>query len=218
MSAGLQIKICGITSPEQAEAVTRLGADAIGMVFFPKSPRNVDSATASSIVEAVKGRVKTCGVFVNMELPEITAVIETTGIDIIQLHGEENEEYIRQLRVLNRKIIKVLKDEDFAQQVEHFSADAYLLELGKGALPGGNFQSWHWQKAEQFGLLHPYVLAGGISSDNVIKAIKQGNPQAIDVSSSVEKSPGVKDLNKVKELIDIVHAVKQTPHKERIFS
>ncbi len=218
MNTALQIKICGITSSEQAAAVTELGADAIGMVFFPKSPRNVDTATARSIVETVKGRVKTCGVFVNMELPEITDLIQNTGIEIIQLHGEESEEYIQQLRGLNRKIIKVLKDDDFAQQVDCFSADAYLLELGKGALPGGNFQSWQWQKAEEFGLQHPYILAGGISSENVLMAIKQGNPQAIDVSSAVEKSPGIKDLAKVKELIDIVHAVKQVPHKERIFS
>ncbi len=218
MSTDLQIKICGITTPEQAENVARLGADAIGLVFFQKSPRNVSISQAKEIVAAVKNKCVTCGVFVDMELKSINHVLEETKLDIAQLHGNESEEYIQSLRLSGKKIIKVLKDETFTEEVNNYSADAYLLELGKGALPGGNYQSWEWQKAGSFGIKHPYVLAGGISSANVMKAIAQGNPQAIDVSSSVESSPGIKDLNKVKEIIDIVHSSGKAPHPERIFS
>ena len=218
MSIDLQIKICGITTPEQAENIARLGADAIGLVFFQKSPRNVSIPRAKEIVAAVKGECITCGVFVDMELECINHVLEETELDIAQLHGSESEEYIKALRLRGKKTIKVLKNETFAEEVNNYTADAYLLELGKGALPGGNFQSWEWQKAGSFGIKYPYVLAGGISSTNVMEAITQGNPQAIDVSSSVESSPGIKDFDKVREIIDIVHSAGKAPHPERIFS
>ena len=214
----LQIKICGLTNAKQAEQVAKLEADAIGLVFFPKSPRNVSTKIASEIVSAVKGKTITCGVFVDMEYDTILRVIEKTELDIIQLHGSESEEYIQSLRPTGKKIIKVLKDATFADDVNKYSADAYLLELGKGALPGGNFQSWDWKRASNFGLDHPYILAGGISPNNIFDAIIKGNPQAIDVSSSVESSPGIKDLDKVSELIEKVHTVEEAPHKERIFS
>ena len=213
----MEIKICGITTPEQAIAVAELGADAIGLVFFPQSPRNVSVSTAREITTAVKGKCCTCGVFVNMNLAVLQHTAAEANLDMLQLHGDESAEYIRQLKSCGKRIIKVLKKDSFASEVQDFPANAFLLELGKGALPGGNFQSWQWQKAEEFGLVHPYILAGGITQENILRAITQGNPQAIDVSSAVEQSPGIKDLSKVKKIIELVHSVNSVPHKERIF-
>ncbi len=185
MHTSLEVKICGLTTPDQAVAVAAAGADAIGLVFYPPSPRHVSISQAREIVAAIGDECCTCGIFVDMPLERVLQIIERTGIDLLQLHGNESEAYIQNLHSSGKRIIKVLKNESFAKDIKGYSADAYLLELGKGALPGGNFQSWHWQQAKEFGLKHPYILAGGISKDNVRQAIAEGNPQALDLSSAV---------------------------------
>lgn len=214
----IEIKICGLTMPAQALEIAEMGADAIGLVFFAESPRNVSVTRAAEICRAIRGKAKSCGVFVNMDFSEITNLINKTALDVIQLHGSESADYISALKKeTGKKVIKVLKNESFATDATDYPADYFLLELGKGDLPGGNAQTWDWQKAAAFADTHPYILAGGLSAENINDAINKARPKAVDLSSAVEKEPGVKDLILVNEFIDKVKKADLSKHNERIF-
>lgn len=200
-----QIKICGLTDPSEAAACAALGADAIGLVFYSKSPRNVTVAQAAAITAALPAHVATVGVFVDTGLATLGRIIEQCGLSCAQLHGRETPEFITALREgSNARIIKGLFTEraPYLTEAGDYSADAYLVECGKGRLPGGNAMTWNWGIAAQFGDRHPLILAGGLGPDNVAQAISACMPDAVDASSSLEAAPGRKDLNKVRSFID----------------
>ena len=202
-----EIKICGLTDPEQAAACAELGADAIGLVFFPKSPRNVSVEQAAAITAALPDHVAAVGVFVDADVQTLRKTIETCPLSVAQLHGSESPHLVAELRrSSSARIVKAL----FAQKEPYLSAagpydvDGYLVECGKGPLPGGNAVAWNWAVAEEFGRHFPLVLAGGLSPDNVIQAISACLPDAVDASSGLEAAPGVKDLEKVAHFIQQV--------------
>ena len=205
-----QIKICGLTLPDQARACADLGADAIGLVFFEKSPRNVTPEQAAGIKAGLPDRVAAVGVFVDPDREFLTRVVHRCGLDIVQLHGSEPPEFVAGMQaVLKVPVIKVL----FATRApgfgdaEGYCTAGFLVECGRGPLPGGNAMAWDWTAAQTVGRNFPLILAGGLAPDNVAEAIGACLPDAVDASSSLEVGPGVKDLEKVARFI---HGVKQT--------
>jgi phosphoribosylanthranilate isomerase len=201
-----QVKICGLTHPHEAVQCVDRGADAIGVVFFPKSPRHVTVDQARAVVEVLPETVAAVGVFVDASFSFIMARVERCGLSMAQLHGRESADLAARLKAEGVGVIKVLfvDDRPGFEDAQGFQVDGYLVECAKGPLPGGNAMAWDWGAARDFGHRHPLVLAGGLSPDNVDEAIGAALPAGIDVSSGVEMSPGRKDPDKVARLIAAV--------------
>ena len=202
-----QVKICGLTRPDEAARCAELGPDAIGLVFFPKSPRNVSIDQARAVVDALPGDLATVGVFVNADFDTIMERVDDCGLSMAQLHGRETPRLVERLHGEGVGVIKGLfiDGEPGLAAAGQYAADAFLVECSKGPLPGGNAMAWDWGAARDFGDRHPLVLAGGLAPDNVADAIHAARPAAVDVSSGVEASPGRKDPVKVGRLIRAVH-------------
>jgi phosphoribosylanthranilate isomerase len=203
-----QIKICGLTQPGQAARCAAAGADAIGLVFFPKSPRHVGLAQARAIVAALPEPTIAVGVFVNADFDGIMTRVDRCGLAMVQLHGNEPANLVTRLRARGVGVIKTLFIDGHPglDRAAGFAADAFLVECAAGPLPGGNAMAWDWRAVGDFGASYPLVLAGGLSADNVAAAIAAAAPAAVDVSSGVEASPGCKDLDRVAALVAAVHA------------
>jgi len=201
-----QVKICGLTDPHEAAQCVNLGADAVGVVFFAKSPRNVTPDQARAVVDALPQKFPAVGVFVNAAFSTIMARVEHCGLSMAQLHGRESVDLAARLKAEGVGVIKALfiDGRPGLDDAPGFEVDGYLVECAKGPLPGGNAMAWDWGAARAFGDHQPLVLAGGLSPDNVADAICTGLPAAIDVSSGVEVSPGRKDPDKVARLIAAV--------------
>jgi len=201
-----QVKICGLTSPEAALACAKLGVDAIGCVFFPKSPRHLSERRAREICAVLPPEVKKVGVFVNETYLHIMQKVDRCGLTAVQLHGRETPELVHEILKENIPVIKAL----FAvgaptlSDAQKYRASAFLAECGSGILPGGNAAAWDWKQARKISQTYPVILAGGLTPDNVSQAIAACRPAAVDVSSGVEKTPGIKDLAKVKAFLESV--------------
>lgn len=198
-----QIKICGLTRVDEAEGCAELGVDAIGLVFFPKSPRHVSDEQALAISTAVSGKSKTVGVFVNSVYDAILQKADACRLSAVQLHGQESPDLVRRLSEAGLSVIKALfvDGTPSLSDSNRYEATAFLVECSKGPLPGGNAMAWDWGAARAFGRTHPLVLAGGLSPENVRDAVSSALPRAVDVSSGVERSPGKKDLTRVAAFI-----------------
>ena len=223
MSRAIQIKVCGLTEAKMAEACVALKIDAVGLVFYPKSPRHVSNFQAEEVSAAVNGRVAIVGVFVDEPVDVILKKAQRFGLTAVQLHGQETPSDVSQIENEGIKVIKALfqKREPSFQAVSLYRPSAFLLECGKGQLPGGNAQEWNWVDAEKITALTPVILAGGLTPENVSHAISLSNPQAVDVSSGVEAFPGKKDISKIKAFVTAVDGMTSTESKEearRIFS
>jgi phosphoribosylanthranilate isomerase len=207
-SSPVQVKICGLTRVDEAVACARAGARAVGCVFYPRSPRCVTATVAADIRRALPPEVACVGVFVDEPFDAIMHITASTGFAAVQLHGNEPPELVRQLRSEGLFVIKTL----FAKRAPGLDAAAglpawaFLVECGQGPLPGGNARVWNWSQAASFGERHPLILAGGLSPENAAQAIRAACPDAVDVSSGVEASPGRKDILKVTQLIAAVAA------------
>lgn len=201
-----EIKICGLTRPGEAAAVAEAGANAIGLIFYPPSPRNVDLKTAGEIARVI-APLCAVGVFVDASYDSIMNTIETCGLSAVQLHGNETPQLVAQIQnASDVVVIKALfekKAPDFST-AGTFNPNAFLVECGQGILPGGNAETWNWVSATTLNAAKPVILAGGLTPDNVITAATAARPAAIDISSGVEKTPGYKDLNRVNQLITTV--------------
>ncbi|MCK5099375.1 MAG: phosphoribosylanthranilate isomerase [Desulfobacteraceae bacterium] len=203
------IKICGLTDPEAALACVHAGADAIGLVFFKKSPRHVSDEKALEICQALPSNIITTGVFVNEDFNYIIGKVEKLSLKAVQLHGNEEPELIDALRAKNVMVIKGLfaKRNPYLKNAYLYKNASYLLaECGKGVLPGGNAETWNWSEIAQIDTKLPIILAGGLSPSNVNNAINQVDISGVDVSSGVESTPGIKDLNKIAHFIKQVKA------------
>lgn len=216
-----QIKICGLTRVDEAVGCVESGADAIGLMFFPKSPRHVSDKQALKISMAVSEKAKTVGVFVNAAYDEIMQKVNTCRLSMVQLHGQEPPDLVRRLSDMQIPVVKALfvDGTPTLSEADHYPAPAFLVECGKGTLPGGNALTWNWGSAKDFGLEHPLILAGGLSPENIIEAISGALPLAVDVSSGVEQSPGRKDLQKVSAFTAAVRKNQSLlPHTREIVS
>jgi phosphoribosylanthranilate isomerase len=206
-----QIKICGITSAEDARHAARAGADAVGINFYVASPRYVDPRSAMAIVEALPHGIVKTGVFVNATVPEVSEIAEALRLDLVQLHGDEPPELLRQLSdALSLPVMKVFRvGGGLDEVVAYLDACRELACLPRlvmfdaskaggphGSAYGGTGTLANWDLARRFALhrdLPPLVLAGGLSATNVADAIRTVRPAAVDVASGVEVGPGRKD-------------------------
>ncbi len=213
----VQVKVCGLTRVEEAVACATLGAVVVGCVFYAKSPRAVSADTAAAIRLALPSAVRCVGVFVDAAFETIMATASRTGIHAVQLHGNEPPQVVQRLRREGLLVIKALfaEREPRFDQTPHYPASAFLVECGRGALPGGNALAWQWGRAADLGIRHPVILAGGLTPENVARAVRAAGPDAVDVSSGVESAPGRKDLGKVEHFIA---AVRDAGARRRIFA
>lgn len=200
----VQVKICGITSPRDGVLAARAGASAVGLVFWPKSPRFVDRALARRIVEALPSFVLRVGVFVDQSLDMMTRTADDVGLDIIQLHGAEPPELVP---CLPRRVVKAIRvgTDSVLAEVGRYEGSGILLDTSHDTLPGGTGRSFDWGLAQQVRGRVPFlVLSGGLTPANVAAAIKTVGPDAVDVSSGVEAEPGRKDPQKLKAFMSAV--------------
>lgn len=214
-----QVKICGLKRVDQAAGCAEAGASAVGCVFYPPSPRNVSASQARDIFAALPAGVARVGVFVDEPTDQMLRIAEQCGLTALQLHGRETPETVARLVLAGYRVIKGLytaKDPRI-DRAGDFPGAAFLVECGKGPLPGGNAASWRWGDAREFGETHPLILAGGLSPGNVSEAIAAAQPDAVDVSSGVEAAPGDKDLDKVTAFIAAVHNNHVSRTLRRIF-
>lgn len=215
-----QIKICGLTRVDEAVACVQLGAHAIGLVFYPKSPRCVTIEQAARIIRALPSdRVKTVGVFVDESYDTIMRIVNACRLTAVQLHGQESPQRVQRLRRENLLVIKALFSarDPGIKKADAYDPTAYLVECGRGMLPGGNARAWNWKEAAPFAATHPCILAGGLSPVNVEEAIAAALPDAVDVSSGVESAPGRKDISEVEHFITAVARCTLKKHIRSIF-
>ena len=192
-----RVKICGITRVEDALIAVGHGADAIGLVFYPPSPRYVTPALADEIVNALPAFVTVVALFVDASRADIEAVLSQVDIDLIQFHGQETADECRQYGKSYMKAIRVKSDTNLVQYATEYSdAKALLLDTYADGVPGGTGQVFDWALIPK-NLSKPVVLAGGLDAENVEQAIRQVEPYAVDVSGGVEFKKGIKDAAKI---------------------
>ena len=196
-----EVKICGLTSIEEALRCIRAGADVIGLNFWPGSPRCVDIPTARAIVEAGADHAQMVGVFVDFSLDEIQEILHETGIVWAQLHGAEPPEMIAELLPSAYKAIGV-KDGSAVELARRYPGEHLLLDASVPGMPGGTGRTFDWTIAAEVAKERKLTLAGGLTPDNVAKAVATVKPFRVDVASGVESAPGRKDPDLVKRFID----------------
>jgi phosphoribosylanthranilate isomerase len=197
LSVRTRVKICGITNVEDALTAVEQGADAIGLVFYPPSPRYVSLEKAVEIVNALPAFVTVVALFVDAKKDAIEAVLSQVKIDLIQFHGNESVEECRWYGKAYMKAIRVKTDTNLVQYANDYSdAKALLLDTYTEGVPGGTGQVFDWALIPK-DLTKPVVLAGGLDAENVALAIRQVKPYAVDVSGGVEFKKGVKDAAKI---------------------
>lgn len=196
----VRVKICGITNLRDAHRALDLGADALGFVFFPGSPRAVSPEMARRIIETLPPLVTTVGVFVNETIDDVREVRRMTGIALVQLHGDESPEAANALGPSVIKTIRVKGIESFGE-IDRYQPRAFLLDAHTDAEYGGTGQRFAWDLAKHVEGV-PFFLAGGLTPDNVAEAIAATRPYGVDVSSGVESEPGHKDPVRLKAFIE----------------
>ena len=195
-----KVKICGITSLDDALMAVQAGADALGLVFFEKSPRHVEPEQAAAIIAGLPPLVQVVGLFVNAPLDLVNATADRCGLDIIQLHGEESPAYCESVRRRVMKAFRVRGMESLAAMADYRVA-GYLLDAYSPNSYGGTGECFDWDCAVAARGRGPIILAGGLDPDNVASAVSRVAPFAVDVSSGVESVPGRKDPEKVLKFI-----------------
>lgn len=196
-----KVKICGFTEANNARDAALAGVDAIGLVFYDKSPRNVDIHSAQKIIEALPPFINRVGLFVNANPSFIDEILCEVPLDTLQFHGDESVLDCAQYQMPFIKSLRVKPDTNVKEIAENFSsASALLLDSFSPSSYGGTGESFDWSLA-CVKISLPIILAGGLTVDNVADAIKQVNPYAVDASSGVESAPGVKDIDKIEAFI-----------------
>ena len=204
-SGQLFIKICGLTNPCEAKACVEFGANAVGVVFFKKSPRNISFEAARKLCSPLPDKALTTGVFVNESYDFIMKAADMCRLKAVQLHGNESPHLVRDIAQNGIRVIKAVfeKQEPFINKVTLYEhAWAYLVEKGHGKLPGGTARRWSWRIDRKLFSDKKIIIAGGLAPCNVEKAVEVSGAFGVDVSSGVESSPGIKDLDKVKKFIE----------------
>jgi len=196
----IRIKICGITREEDARLAVEYGADALGFIFYPASPRSVTPDQAMSIVRQLPPFVNRVGVFVDESPDSVRRISDRVGLDVVQLHGSEQPEHIHEYPGRVIKAIRVRGVESL-QELSRYKVGTYLLDAYRKGTCGGTGETFNWDLAigaKQHGRI---ILSGGLNPSNVTDAIQLVRPYAVDVSSGIEKEPGIKDHARMKLLV-----------------
>jgi phosphoribosylanthranilate isomerase len=200
-----RIKICGITRVEDAISAAEQGVDAIGLVFYPFSPRSVSITQAKAIADALPPFVSIVALFVNPTSAEVKQVLTSVRIDLLQFHGDEEEAACVQYGLPYLKAIRVKSGINLIQYAQDFaSAKALLLDTYSDAALGGTGETFDWKVIPKK-MPKPIILAGGLNAGNVWQAIEQVEPYAVDVSGGIEQSKGIKDPVKIAEFVSAVN-------------
>lgn len=197
-------KICGITRVEDALAAAQAGADAIGLVFYAKSPRAVTVQQAREIIAALPPFVTTVGLFVNASRCELNEILEAVPLDLLQFHGDETPEDCEGYHRPWIKALRVRAGDDLEAECKRYArASGILLDTYVAGVPGGTGEAFDWKLVPEH-LSRPIILAGGLSPDNVATAIAQVRPYAVDVSGGVEQAKGIKDAARIEAFLEAV--------------
>ena len=199
------VKVCGMTRPEDAQVAAEAGATAIGLIFHPLSPRAVNVHQARRVADSVPEGVLRVGVFVNQSAERMAAVADEVGLDVLQLHGDESPETAAALA--GRRVWKAFRVEPsthFASLAE-YGCEAFVLDAPT-AMFGGSGVTFPWTRAREAQRFGKIILAGGLESANVAEAIQQVRPWGVDASSRLERSPGIKDPEKVRAYLAAARA------------
>jgi phosphoribosylanthranilate isomerase len=199
-----QIKICGITTEKDAVFVAGCGADAIGFIFHPQSPRYVAPEAVKQIIIDLPDDIIKVGVFVDLNPLQVKDIVAFCGLDMVQLHGDESPAYCGQFSP--SQVIKACapQTEDDLEQLGAYPVRAILVDAYDPVRHGGTGERADWDLAVKVKETHPLILAGGLSMANIQEAIECCSPHAVDINSGVEGPPGRKDHKKVKEIIELV--------------
>jgi phosphoribosylanthranilate isomerase len=202
-----RVKICGITRAQDAVKAVELGADAIGMVFYTKSPRAVSIDNARAIIQKIPPFVTVVGLFVDPSPKDVAAVLHRVSLDLLQFHGNELPSECSAYGKPYIKAVKIREGVDIAAEVNRYaSARGILLDTYDPKMPGGTGRVFDWSIIPK-GLKKPIILAGGLTAENVWQAITKVRPFAVDVSSGVEADRGIKDLEKMAAFMRGVQSV-----------
>ncbi|MDO6442450.1 MULTISPECIES: phosphoribosylanthranilate isomerase [unclassified Marinobacter] len=202
-----RVKICGLTRVQDVKAAVESGADALGFVFYEPSSRAVTVADAEVLVRQVPAFVSVVGLFVNPSAEQVREVLDRIPLDLLQFHGDETADFCSQFGRRWIKAVRVQSAEQIEQAFTEYQSSAGLLvDAWDPDHYGGTGRSFNWDLVPLERPL-PLILAGGLSSDNVFKAVEQVKPWAVDVSGGVEKSKGIKDIEKISDFIKEVHRV-----------
>jgi phosphoribosylanthranilate isomerase len=210
----MRVKICGITKPEQGKAIAQLGATALGFICVQASPRYVTPQQIRAVVEQLLVQVDRIGVFADATIEEISQIVADTNLSAVQLHGNESSEFCEKLRqslpgVETVKALRVKTPECLDRAATYANCvDTLLLDAYHPQLLGGTGKTLDWVTLQQFRPTCPWLLAGGLTPDNVLDALRELQPSGIDLSSGVERSPGDKDLDKVVQLFETIHSLR----------
>ncbi|MDP3732357.1 MAG: phosphoribosylanthranilate isomerase [Candidatus Omnitrophota bacterium] len=199
----IKVKICGITNLEDAKASAGAGCDAVGFVFYKKSPRYIIPERARDIIKHMPSHILKIGVFVNAREKTIKRIAKLCRLNILQFHGTESLRFCSKFK--DYRIIKAfrIKDKIDPRQIIKYKTFAYLFDTFVNSKAGGTGQNFNWKLVKHIdGLTRPVFLSGGLTENNVKKAIEVVRPDWVDVSSSVEIKPGKKDHKKIKEFIE----------------
>jgi phosphoribosylanthranilate isomerase len=196
----VKVKVCGMTSLKDALVAVEEGADAVGFIFYKKSPRSVTMKIVREIVLELPPFVDTVGVFVDESAVQINKIADYCNLDIIQLHGDESPTFCKRIR---RKVIKAfrIKDMQSVKKISSFQVSGFLLDTFSENLHGGTGKVFDWNlvlPAKKFG---PVIMAGGLTPNNVQQAVRQVRPYGVDVCSGVESEPGIKDHKKLRAFL-----------------
>jgi phosphoribosylanthranilate isomerase len=217
-SMSLLVKICGLKTPEALDVALEAGADMVGFVFFPPSPRDLGFTTAGELGERVKGRARKVALTVDADDSTLANIAESLRPDLLQLHGKETPARVRAIRtrfglpVMKAIAVETRADlavvEDYATIADRLLFDARAPR--EATRPGGLGKPFDWHLLERLDLRIPFMLSGGLDPDNVAVALRVTRAPGVDVSSGVERTPGEKDLNKIREFIRAARAT-QSP-------
>ena len=201
ISVRIRTKICGITRVEDALAAAQAGVDAIGLVFYHKSPRAVSMTQAAKIIAALPPFVSTVGLFVNAPRTEIDALLSQVSLDVLQFHGDETPAECEGFSRPYYRALRMQPGVDIAALAAQYSgAQGILLDAWVPGIHGGTGERFDWSAIPD-NLAKPLILAGGLNADNISQAMQQVQPWAVDVSGGVESSPGFKDADKIRKFL-----------------
>ena len=203
----IHVKICGITSFNDAIMAANYGASALGFIFYEKSPRYISPEILKTWISNVPSSVKKVGVFVNKDVDKVNKIAEELNLGMVQLHGDESPEYCNQMIKPVIKVFRVNNKFD-SIMLNNYQVATFLFDTYNKENHGGTGESFNWQSILQLNTEIPVILSGGLNADNVLEGIEVVKPSAVDVNSGVEAAPGKKDEEKINNLFTILKNTK----------